>query len=65
MDRQYKASLYDLTSQKFVMEEKKGDVIMGSEENRLILYDENEASSLLLMLNDNYSSCFVLLDETE
>lgn len=62
---EYKASIYEAESGKFLTHENKGEFVLGDEKDRIIFYEEADAESTLQMLNDETDLCFVLLDENK
>lgn len=60
----YAASIMEIRSGLFVTEAENGAIRWGSGDNRLIFYDETDAESILLRLNEEADGCYTLVDET-
>lgn len=60
---EYKSSIYEQKSEKYLVSESDGEFTLGDAEERLLFYDEAEAENVLMMLNDTTDLCFVLLEE--
>ena len=64
-ETEYKTSIYEAASRKYLTEQDESGYALGEEKDRIIFYDESEAESVLEMLNDVTDKCFVLLDENK
>lgn len=56
-------SIMEIQSRLFLTEDAGGNLCFGSEDERLIFYDETDAENVLLMLNEEYEGCYTLLNE--
>lgn len=59
----YTASIREVTSGLYVVEDEEGAVELGEKGKRLLFYDECEAEDTLERLNDGEDGCYVLLRE--
>lgn len=59
----YTASIREIASGLYVVEDKEGAVELGAEDKRLLFYDECDAENTLERLNEDEDGCYVLLRE--
>lgn len=59
----YTASIREIASGLYVVEDKEGAVELGAEDKRLLFYDESEAEDALERLNSEDDGCYILLRE--